>query len=208
MEEFRSTEILDKEIQDDARRKAEKLLKRAEIDGQKILDDVKVRIENTAKEKQAMYAARTEALKNDLDAALPLEKERFLVSFIDSAIIQAIEQYISNLNDSKKIKLLEKLLVRYAPALSDKQFSVQFHGFKQDELEKLLKKHLGASGAGSFYALNDIAAAEQNVKFGMILESADRTVRCRVTINELVSELVDTNRFELAEALLGGRVVQ
>ena len=60
----------------------------------------------------------------------------------------------------------------------------------------------------SFYALNDIAAAEQNVKFGMILESADRTVRCRVTINELVSELVDTNRFELAEALLGGRVVQ
>ena len=69
MEEFRSTEILDKEIQDDARRKAEKLLKRAEIDGQKILDDVKVRIENTAKEKQAMYAARTEALKNDLDTA-------------------------------------------------------------------------------------------------------------------------------------------
>ena len=44
MKEFRSTEILDKEIQEDARRKAEKLLKRADIDGQRIIDETEDRI--------------------------------------------------------------------------------------------------------------------------------------------------------------------
>ena len=79
MEEFRSTEILDKEIQEDARRKAERLIKRAETDGQVLLDENQARIEKTAAEKKALYAKKLESYKTDLAAALPLEKERFLV---------------------------------------------------------------------------------------------------------------------------------
>ena len=117
MEEFRSTEILDKEIQEDARRKAEKLLKRADDDCQKIIDDLNERIEVVSKEKQVLYAGRTEALKKDLDAALPLEKERFLVSFIDSSIIKGINRFIDGLSNEKRIALLENLLKRYESKL-------------------------------------------------------------------------------------------
>jgi len=42
----------------------------------------------------------------------------------------------------------------------------------------------------------------------MIIESADKSLRCRATIDELVLGLVDTHRFELAEALFGGRTIQ
>ena len=42
----------------------------------------------------------------------------------------------------------------------------------------------------------------------MIIESTDKSVRCRVTIDELIEEIVDTYRYEIAEALFGGRINQ
>ena len=206
MEEFRSTEILDKEIQEDARRKAEKLLKRADEDCQKIMDELAARIETVSKEKQAFYAARAEAIKKDLGAALPLEKERFLVSFIDSSIIKGIYRFIDGLSSEKKIALLENLLKRYESKLADKKLTVKFHGFEQDELKKMFQKHFNKLNIDSFVSLNDDAAKELHDEYGMIIESTDESVRCRVTIDELIEEIVDTYRYEIAEALFGGRI--
>ena len=206
MEEFRSTEILDKEIQEDARRKAEKLLKRADEDCQKIMDELAARIETVSKEKQAFYAARAEAIKKDLGAALPLEKERFLVSFIDSSIIKGIYRFIDGLSSEKKIALLENLLKRYESKLADKKLTVKFHGFEQDELKKMFQKHFNKLNIDSFVSLNDDAAKELHDEYGMIIESTDKSVRCRVTIDELIEEIVDTYRYEIAEALFGGRI--
>ena len=208
MEEFRSTEILDKEIQEDARRKAEKLLKRADDDCQKIIDDLNERIEVVSKEKQVLYAGRTEALKKDLDAALPLEKERFLVSFIDSSIIKGINRFIDGLSNEKRIALLENLLKRYESKLVDKKLAIKFHGFQQDELKKMFQKHFNKLNIESFVSLNDDAAKELHDEYGMIIESTDKSVRCRVTIDELIEEIVDTYRDEIAEALFGGRISQ
>lgn len=208
MEEFRSTEILDKEIQEDARRKAEKLLKRADEDCQKIMDELAARIEAVSKEKQAFYAARAEAIKKDLGAALPLEKERFLVSFIDSSILKGIYRFIEGLSSEKKIALLENLLKRYESKLADKKLTVKFHGFEQDELKKMFQKHFNKLNIDSFVSLNDDAAKELHDEYGMIIESTDKSVRCRVTIDELIEEIVDTYRYEIAEALFGGRINQ
>ncbi|MBO4439652.1 MAG: hypothetical protein J5798_09910 [Spirochaetaceae bacterium] len=208
MEEFRSTEILDKEIQEDARRKAEKLLKRADEDCQKIMDELAARIEAVSKEKQAFYAARAEAIKKDLGAALPLEKERFLVSFIDSSILKGIYRFIDGLSSEKKIALLENLLKRYESKLADKKLTVKFHGFEQDELKKMFQKHFNKLNIDSFVSLNDDAAKELHDEYGMIIESTDKSVRCRVTIDELIEEIVDTYRYEIAEALFGGRINQ
>lgn len=208
MEEFRSTEILDKEIQDDARRKAEKLLKRADDDCQKIMDEIDSRIEAVSKEKQAFYAKRAESFKKDLDASLPLEKERFLVSFVDSSIMQSINKFIDSLSGEKKLQLLDNLLKRYEAVLSGKKLVVRFHGFAQDELKKLLQKKFDKLCIDSFIPLSDDDAEELNAELGMIIESTDKLVRCRVTIDELINEIVDTHRYEIAGALFGGRINQ
>lgn len=208
MEEFRSTEILDKEIQDDARRKAEKILKRADIDCQKIKDELNERIKTVSKEKQIFYNERLEAFKSDLEASLSLEKARFLVSFEYSSIIQAINRFLDNLSSEKKITLLDNLLKRYESKLADKKLTIKYHGFQQAELEKLIKKYFNKSYIESFISLNDDAAKELHDEYGMIIESADKSVRCRVTIDELIDEILDTHRYEIAEALFNGRINQ
>ena len=80
MEELRSTEILDKEIQEDARKKADKIVKNSQIEAQNILDSVDGRIEVARQEKEKFYAEKLTRFERDTNASLPLEKQRlFLV---------------------------------------------------------------------------------------------------------------------------------
>ena len=53
MEELRSTEILDKEIQEDARRKANRILNNGLLECEKILEDVNIKFEDDAAKKKS-----------------------------------------------------------------------------------------------------------------------------------------------------------
>lgn len=90
MEELRSTEILDREILEDARRKAEKILKTSEAECRAIYDDVSLRIEKSREEKSHEYKQKAESYRNDSASAIPLEKQRRIVSFVDTSVSQAL----------------------------------------------------------------------------------------------------------------------
>ena len=113
MEELRSTEILDKEIQEDARKKAERILANADADCKKIINNVSVRIADIQKEKEIFYKEKLAQVIKDSDASVPLEKERFLVSFEGKVVIEAINDYLQQLDLKKQLQLIEKLLNRY-----------------------------------------------------------------------------------------------
>ena len=66
MEEFRSTEILDKEIQADARKKAEKILAKADVDCALLLEEVSGRIEKAKKELEDKYSLKITALPGSM----------------------------------------------------------------------------------------------------------------------------------------------
>lgn len=208
MEEFRSTEILDKEIQDDARRKADKLIKRADVDGQRLLDEVQTNIERTKAEKEALYTNRIDAHKKDLDSALPLEKERFLVSFEANAVSAEIVSFIEGLTAKKKAEVLRLMLLRYKDTFTGKKLSVQYHGMSKDEAMSLMTSVTAKNAVQSLEPLSSALATDSVLDTGFIIETADNTARYRVTIAELVAELLDTRRFELASALFGERISQ
>lgn len=63
MEELRSTEILDKEIQEDARRKAERILRKTDVECEKIKNSVSTRIETVTSEKNEEYKKRPKILR-------------------------------------------------------------------------------------------------------------------------------------------------
>ena len=76
------------------------------------------------------------------------------------------------------------------------------------ERKKFLSKQLGDKllscsetkfGASSLETELGLAKPE-----GIILESEDKNFRCRLTINEVIEKLLDTNRAELSSTLFGG----
>ena len=208
MEEFRSTEILDKEIQADARKKAEKILAKADVDCALLLEEVSGRIEKAKKELEDKYALKIAAFEKDLSATLPLEKERFLVSFIQSSIEKAINAYLAKLSDEEKIDLVLKKSVKIEDVLKSKKLNALYYGFQESLVKKTVGKKFNLISVketefNKMIIENDLGITERK---GIILESEDKAIRVRMTLSEVISQIQDKYRAELYSALFGERL--
>ena len=199
MEEFRSTEILDKEIQADARKKAEKILAKADVDCALLLEEVSGRIEKAKKELEDKYALKIAAFEKDQSATLPLEKERFLVSFIQSSIEKAINAYLAKLSDEEKIDLVLKKSVKIEDVLKSKKLNALYYGFQESLVKKTVGKKFNLISVketefNKMIIENDLGITDRK---GIILESEDKAVRVRMTLSEVISQIQDKYRAEL-----------
>jgi V/A-type H+-transporting ATPase subunit E len=209
MEELRSTEVLDKEIETDARKKAERILLKADSDGKALVNNVAERITAVKAEKGSVYEKKIEAFQKDEDASLPLEKQRFLVSFIESAVIAGINTYLQSLSESKRLEIIMSRYGKYRDIIGSKKTNAYVFGFKTDDVKKALAKQ-GATVVScsriEYEKSGDDPVEGLTVKEGAILETDDKTIRCRLTISQIVGELESGHRAELASALFGGRL--
>ena len=139
MEELRSTEILDKEIRSDARKKAERILSKADVDCQMILAEVDDRVEKSKKEISDKDEKKLAAYEKQKNAALPLEKKRFLVDFIQSAINKATDEFLEKLTEEEHLELVLKQLEKSEDILKSKKVNVSVYGF-DDKFRKAMEE--------------------------------------------------------------------
>ena len=204
MQELRSTDILDKEIQADARKKAERMLAKTDSECEKLIASVESDIEKAAEEKQQFFAHKLEAFEKDRMAVVPLEKERFKVSFIQDAVIQNINKYLEALSEEKKLDLV----AHDFDFKTERSLNAFVYGFSLSDAKKFLSDKMGSkllsvkeTKFGAEILEEDIGLAKPE---GIILESEDNNFRCRLTLNEVIEKLLDTNRADLSATLFGG----
>ena len=206
MQELRSTDILDKEIQADARKKAERMLAKADLDCEKLLASVDSDIEKAKQEKEEFFAHKLEAFEKDRMAVVPLEKERFKVSFIQNAVIQNINKYLEGLSEEKRLALV----ARDFNFKTDLKLNAFVYGFSLSGAKKFLSEKLGSKLASVSETKFGAEALEDEIGLekpqGIILESEDKNFRCRLTLSEVIAKLLDTNRSELSATLFGGQI--
>lgn len=208
MEELRSTEILDKEIRSDARKKAERILSKAEVDCQMILAEVDDRVENAKKEISDKDEKKLAAYEKQKNAALPLEKKRFLVNFIQTAINRATDEFLQKLTEKERLELVLKPLEKKEGILKSKKVRVSVYGFDSKMVQEKLDKKLDVDSYSQtefnkMIVENDCGLTRLE---GVIVESCDKAVRCRFTLSEAVSQMQYKYRAELCDALFGGRL--
>ncbi|MBN1617209.1 MAG: hypothetical protein JW875_07830 [Spirochaetales bacterium] len=208
MEELRSTEILDREIQEDARRKAEKILKSNEAECRQILEEVDRRIAALRTDKGKEYAERLEVYKRDVQASIPLEKQRRLVSFIDNEVNQALDAWFTSIGESRRLSVYRQLLLRFKKSLNGKKMMVKVSGYAQDEARKLVESVFSPEAIDSVTVLDAPGKAALSLQDGFYLEDLGKTLSCRAGEQEVKNELLSTRREELAKALMGGRIPQ
>ena len=208
MEELRSAEILDKEIQDDARKKAEKILRNADSQGDQILAQVESRLEEAKKEKEIYFNQKADQVKKDLDSSMPLEKSRFLVSYISSSIAKGINEYLKTLSSEKRFELAVSLLNQFSNIVSDRTFDAAVYGFDPAYVKSTLSSKVKINSCSSVEFAKSGSEAVDGIEIheGVILLSEDKSVKIRLTLEEVITELIDKYRKELAVTLFGGRL--
>ncbi|MDR3147619.1 MAG: ATPase [Treponema sp.] len=223
MEELQSTEVLDREILEDARRKAFRVLKTAddtvkantlswEKKTKKAIDDLRQRFEK-----------RRAGSSEEIMARLPLDKRRAESEKIERLVGKALDAWYQTQSRERILGLLEAELRRRLEDCSEfgateRSVKAMFYKISVEEGERLLARllppgswetvgyNLSVEGAASASSTGAGAAIRASgVLSGkypeLVLDSPG--LRITASINILVSALFADYRLELTTALIG-----
>jgi vacuolar-type H+-ATPase subunit E/Vma4 len=199
VEELRSTEVLDREILEDARKKAFKILKTSDDTVQSQTKRWEKKTVKAVADIRKTYTQRLETLREEILARLPLDKRRLRSETAEHFLRDAMEAFLQNLPRGEVLAILEKQFTERAEAcaeLSNSKTAVVYSGMSEAEILGILKKSKlkewdlkkdeGTNAAR-------LPALTLNVPAAKISASVD----------DAAMELLEEKRAELIKALLG-----
>jgi len=196
MEELQSTEILDREILEDARKKVVRILKSAEdtINAQNAEWERKT--VSSIDELDKKYKEQREISAAKIMARLPIDKHRVKIEKIESLLFSAVETWYKNLNRQKILDLLTEELKKRLALCEDfykaAKIDARINGINRNEAETVFQK------IKIKCVINEDAIASRYPS--IILDTGE--TRIIAGIENIVGFLLQEKRAELVEALI------
>ncbi len=200
MEEIRTTEALDREILEDARKKADRILKTVEQSAQAAEDEWKERIEADLNALRANYERKAAERRTELKARLPLEKRRLRAERSNSLLSKAVRDYMGALDRTSALALLGRELDRRINVIQSRKIRIESSGLTEAEIKALIHNRI----AEADWTIEKIKPDPGKLP-SLFIECGD--CRIRIGLGEFADELLRENREELARALLGEEAV-
>jgi hypothetical protein len=202
MEELQSTETLDREILEDARKKAYRILKTAD-------DAVKAgaaawdkKTAEAIAELEAGYEARRRRSLAEIAARLPLDKRRIWSGYVEKLLDSSAAEWFAALGREQALALLgkelEKRLAECPEFAAAGKIRAAPRRLEKAEAEALVKKQLPRADL----VFETPAPAPDGAAYPELVLDIP-AVRITASINILVDSLLRGRRAELAGALLG-----
>jgi hypothetical protein len=199
MEELQSTEILDQEILEDARKKAHRILKTAEDTIKAKLADREKNLNETISELERKYAQQSKYATDEIMAHLLIDKQRVKAKKIEELLSSAVKTWYAGLSRERVLTLLKGGLAKRVAAAGDisgaSAIKAQIHHIERKEAQAMLQAVL----PGKSCAIEEFTSVSPYPE--IILETPE--ARIYASIGKTVDALLGEKRAELVEAMLG-----
>jgi len=199
MEELQSTDILDREILEDARKKAHRILKAADDTIKTKSAEWDTKLKTTLGELEEKYAKNSKSITEEIMAVLPIDKQRARARKIEELLNSAVESWYVRLNRRRVLGFLQtelsKRLASCGGFSAPESISVKIHKVEKAEAETILKAILPGNTC-TIETMQSTAAYPS-----IILENNE--VRIYASIGKAVDFILGEKREELIAALLG-----
>jgi hypothetical protein len=205
MEELQSPEVLEREILEDARRKAFKILKTADDAVKANTAGWEKKTADSLADLERRYSLRRQESASEILARLPLDMRRVWSEKVEGFLASAVADWFGSLKREQILSFLDgELKSRLAECpefAAAETIRAGFTGLSQAEAAALVKKHL----PGAAPVFEDISAPAG----GLVRENYPELVldipaaRLIASIKMTVNSLLLSKRAELIEALLG-----
>jgi len=203
MEELQSTELLDREILEDARKKAHRILKTAEDTIKEKSAEWENKFSASMAELEKKYAEQGQFAADEIMARLPIDKRRTKAKQIEALLRSAAEAWYGGLSRGHVLDLLKKELEKRLAATekftADGGIHIRIHQIERAEAQTVLQAVL----PGKTCAIEEIHSVSAYPE--IILETPQ--ARIYASIGKVVDFLLSEKRAELVEALLGKEIL-
>jgi len=203
MEELQSTDILEREILEDARKKAMRILKTADDTIRAKTAEWEKKTAGTVAELEKKNNEQTELAAGKIMARLPVDKLRAKVEKIESLLQSAVETWYKSLSRQRILDLLSQELSKRLAICEEISASakkkVYYSGLDRKEAEAVLKNVNGMTGNDWSGSIAEIPSDNHYPSLTLETES----VRVIASIRKIIDFYLQEKREELIEALVG-----
>ncbi len=200
MEVLNTGEELGRQILEDARKKASRVLEAVDKECAAIREEGRRVAETEISRVRADGDRTIAAMRAEMEAALPLDFLRTRLGFIQDTVTAALRAFLEGLSLGDLAGILEGRIRKAAGALAGRTVTV-LHGGLDARLARQTVERAVPGIAIS--AVRPLPAGR-----GLEIESDDGRVRFRCTTAELEAELLEERREELAVAALGREALE
>jgi len=198
MEELQSTEVLDREILEDARKKAWRILKTADDTVKAQAAEWEKKTRDSLADLKQKYAKRAEMAVSEIVSRQPMEQRRIKAQIIDRQLNQAVQAWYTGLDRGYVITLLKNELKMRLAEYND--FSVKAgKAFYRELAASEAKAILDAVLPGHKLSLEETPGT---AGFPELIIEND-TARISASIKKAVDFFLLEKRAELIAALVG-----
>lgn len=194
MEEIRGTGALEREILDDAGKRAGKILRKAREEAEKIARVSAEALEKKRAETENLKQSKMSQLEKESLSTLPLEKTRLRARFVDEALRSSVRRFLDSLDGTARGAWCLSELKRSSTAWAGRKLAMRWRGIDASSLRRI-GELLGPGLSGD--PVQDPAMSRP----GLLLRSLDDTMTMTLTDGLLEARLLDEYRGELARAL-------
>mgnify|MGYP001181056993 CR=1 FL=1 len=195
MDEVRTSEELEKEVLEDARKKAERTL----LGADKKIDEIRREGEEKIREELASlaeeYGRRKELEEKKLLASLPLDKGRRRLAFLERRLEETLSAFFSSLGEEEVLDLLSRRGARAAGLIGSPPHEVYFSGVSRE----------GAVKAAASLGVQNAEFKPAEGYRGLVFLNTHEGIRYRLTLDEVAGELRERGRRRIVDALFGGK---
>ncbi len=195
MDELRSSEALEREIRDDARKKAERILKQVDEEIRRLREAAEAQGSAEGERLSERYTQRADQYREEILARLPLEKKRLRIQWAEAELRKALASALSAMPDEELLALALKPLADCASFFSPGAYHVECLGF--DPALALARLSLVLPGFSD--QLMDSAPGKRSIH----VLSSEARASFRADESTVLEYLDDEQREALATALLG-----
>jgi len=199
MEELQSTDILDKEILEEAKKKARRILKNADDTIKAKSADWEKKLASTLDELEEKYAKNSKSTAEEIMAVLPIDKQRAKARKIEELLHLAVESWYSSLSRKRVLGFLQtelsKRLALCGGFSASGGICAYIHKVEKAEAEAILKAAIPDKPC-------TIETMQSTTAYPtIILENPE--IRIYASIGKTVEFILGEKREELLTALLG-----
>ncbi len=206
MEVLKTSETLEKQILEDARKKASRVIEGAEREVAAIHKEWGAKASDEKSRLDSECDAKIAALRKELASSLPLDFMRARLASIEQTLSRALADMFTAMPDEELARLIGLLLGRAASAFRGARLAVTCEGLPPELAGRIVQESIRDAVVEKVTAEPSGQPAGGPTELpqkGIVVTTMDGRVRFRGTVREIAAILMEERREELVTALLG-----